>query len=133
VSKAAAAVTSKSGCVGLPAFQLPTGSSPYRVHPVTVEWWGGQFTSAITDLDSAIISKVQRCHAEVSTAPQTIWATPYGNDLRLMHGIGTVPTIHYGSGDACLAHSPRECVSIDELLTATGALVLIAIDHCGPT
>jgi acetylornithine deacetylase len=44
-----------------------------RVHPSTVEWWGGQFASGITNLDSAIISTVQRCHAEVSRSPQTMW------------------------------------------------------------
>jgi len=104
-----------------------------RIHPATVEWWGGQFASGITDLDSSIISTAQRCHADLSRSPQTMWATPYGSDLRLMQGIGTVPTIHYGPGDAGLAHGPRECVSIDELLTATRALALIAIDHCGLT
>jgi acetylornithine deacetylase len=102
-----------------------------RVHPATVEWWGGQFASGITDLDSPIISTVQRCHAEVSRSPQMMWATPYGSDLRLMQGIGGIPTIHYGPGDAGLAHSPREYVAIDELLIATRALALIAIDHCG--
>jgi acetylornithine deacetylase len=101
-----------------------------RVHPVTVEWWGGQFASGITNLDSSIISKVRRCHAEVSSSPQTMWATPYGSDLRLMQGIGSVPTVHYGPGDAGLAHGPCEYVSIDELLTATRALTMIAIDHC---
>jgi acetylornithine deacetylase len=101
-----------------------------RFHPATVEWWGGQFASAITDIDSAIVSTVRRCHADVSASPQTMWATPYGSDLRLMQGIGGVPTIHYGPGDVELAHSRRECVSIDELLTATRALTLIAMDHC---
>ena len=104
-----------------------------RAHPATVKWWGGRFASGITELDSPIISTVQRCHAEVSRSPQTMWATPYGSDLRLMQGIGAVPTIHYGPGDAERAHSPRESVSINELLTATRALALIAIDHCGLT
>ena len=104
-----------------------------RAHPATVKWWGGQFASGITELDSPIISTVQRCHAEVSRSAQTMWATPYGSDLRLMQGIGAVPTIHYGPGDAERAHSPRESVSINELLTATRALALIAIDHCGLT
>ena len=102
-----------------------------RVHPATVEWWGGQFASGITDLDSSIISTVHRCHADVSRSPQKMWATPYGSDLRLMQGMGSVPTIHYGPGDAGLAHGPREYVPIDELLNATRALALSAIDHCG--
>jgi hypothetical protein len=37
------------------------------------------------------------------------------------------------SAVAGLAHGHRECVPIDELLTATRALALIAIDHCGLT
>ena len=102
-----------------------------RAHPATVKWWGGQFASGITELDSPIISTVQRCHAEVSRSAQTMWATPYGSDLRLMQGIGRVPTVHYGPGDAGLAHGPREYVPIDELLNVTRALALIAIDHCG--
>ena len=102
-----------------------------RGHPATVEWWGGQFASGSTELDSSIISTVQRCHADVAGARQKMWATPYGSDLRLMQGIGNVPTIHYGPGDAELAHSPRERVPTNELLTATRALALIAIDHCG--
>jgi acetylornithine deacetylase len=102
-----------------------------RDHPATVEWWGGQFASGSTDLDSSIIATVRRCHADVAGAPQTMWATPYGSDLRLMQGIGNVPTIHYGPGDAELAHSPRERVPTHELLTVTRALALIALDHCG--
>src|SRR4029450_13817303 len=54
-----------------------------RAHPAAVEWWGGQFASGITDVDSAIISTVQRCHADVSRSPQTMWATPYGKHARL--------------------------------------------------
>ncbi len=30
--------------------------------------------------------------------PQGPWATPYGSDLRLLHGLGGIPTIHYGPG-----------------------------------
>jgi acetylornithine deacetylase len=59
-----------------------------RVHPATVEWWGGQFASGITEVDSSIISTVQRCHADVTRSPQTMWAAPYRSDLRLMQGIG---------------------------------------------
>jgi acetylornithine deacetylase len=42
-----------------------------------------------------------------------------------------VPTVHYGPGDASRAHAPRESVPIGELLTATRALALVALEHCG--
>ena len=98
-----------------------------RGHPAAIRWWGGQFASAITDVDSPIVGVVREAHASVSRRPQDTWATPYGSDLRLLHGLGGIPTIHYGPGDAALAHGPGELVPIDELLTATGALALTAI------
>jgi acetylornithine deacetylase len=71
-----------------------------------------------------------RADAAVSDRPQATWGTPYGSDLRLMTNMGGVPTVHYGPGDASLAHAPRESVPITELLTATRALILIALEHC---
>jgi acetylornithine deacetylase len=38
--------------------------------------------------------------------------------------------VHYGPGDASLAHAPRESVPISELLTATRALILITLELC---
>jgi acetylornithine deacetylase len=102
-----------------------------RENPVEVQWWGGQFAPGLTDEDAAIIGIVQRAHAAVSARPQATWGTPYGSDLRLMTNMGGVPTVHYGPGDASLAHAPRESVPISELFTATRALTLITLEHCG--
>jgi acetylornithine deacetylase len=102
-----------------------------RENPVEVEWWGGQFAPGLTDADAAIIGTVARAHAAVSGRPQATWGTPYGSDLRLMTNMGGVPTVHYGPGDASLAHAPRESVPIGDLLTAARALTLIALEHCG--
>ena len=95
-----------------------------------MQWWGGQFAPGLTDSDATIIGTVGRAHAAVSDRPQARWGTPYGSDLRLMTNMGGVPTVHYGPGDASLAHAPRESASISELLTATRALILIALEHC---
>lgn len=102
-----------------------------RDHPVAVQWWGGQFAPGLTDVDDAIVDVVRRGHAAVSDRPQAVWGTPYGSDLRLLRNLGGIPTVHYGPGDAGLAHGPAESVPIAELLTATRALALIALDHCG--
>lgn len=102
-----------------------------REQPVALEWWGGQFASGLTDPDHQIVGTVRRAHEAVSRAPQQMWATPYGSDLRLMTNLGRVPTVHYGPGDASVAHGPRESVPIQEVLTATRALALVAMSHCG--
>jgi acetylornithine deacetylase len=102
-----------------------------REHPARVQWWGGQFAPGLTDVDAEIVRVVRHAHAAVSPHPQAMWATPYGSDLRLMHGIGGVPTVHYGPGDVALAHGPAESVEIAEVLTAARVLALAVLDHCG--
>lgn len=101
-----------------------------REHPARVQWWGGQFAPGLTAVDAEIVQAVRRAHTAVSTQPQDVWATTYGSDLRLMHNIGGVPTVHYGPGDVALAHGPAESVPIAEVLTATRALALAVLDHC---
>jgi acetylornithine deacetylase len=73
-------------------------------HPVEVEWWGGQFAS---------------CRL-----------TP-GSDLRLLAGLGHIPTLHYGPGDSALAHAPDESVPLAEIATAARTLAMLALDVCG--
>ena len=48
-------------------------------------------------------------------APDT-YAAPYGSDLRLLSGLGGIPTVQYGPGDAGVAHAPNEYVTDRELL-----------------
>jgi acetylornithine deacetylase len=48
-----------------------------------------------------------------------------------MTGLGGVPTVHYGPGDARLAHGPDESVPLAEVRTTARALAVLALDHCG--
>ena len=107
------------------------GDAWLRNHPVEIEWWGGQFTPGLTDLDASILGSLRRAHSSVSDYRQEVWGAPYGSDLRLMSGRGGVPTIHYGPGDARLAHGPMEKVPIAEVFTATNTLAVLALDYCG--
>ena len=102
-----------------------------RDHPVRVEWWGGQFASGRTATDAGIVAAMRTAHESVSGYRQQVWGAPYGSDLRLLTGIGAIPTLHYGPGSAALAHSPREQVPIAEVLTAARALAVLAMNHCG--
>src|SRR4051812_21860479 len=79
-----------------------------RDHPVTVEWWGGQFASGRLPASSDLAERMASAHAVVGGGRPRSWGAPYGSDLRLLNGIGGIPTLHYGPGDAVLAHAPDE-------------------------
>ncbi|TCP50056.1 acetylornithine deacetylase [Tamaricihabitans halophyticus] len=102
-----------------------------REHPVTVEWWGGQFAAGKLAEHSDLPDRVSAAHAAVTGgAPQQTWGAPYGSDLRLLTGIGGIPTLHYGPGDAGVAHGPDEFVPVAEVLTTARALAVLALDYC---
>jgi acetylornithine deacetylase len=90
-------------------------------HPVTVEWWGGQFASGRLPAGTGLVERVSSAHAEVTDgAVPSVWGAPYGSDLRLLVGKGGIPTVQYGPGDAAVAHGPDEHVRLDEVaLVAT--------------
>jgi len=102
-----------------------------RDNPVVVDWYGGEFGPGRLPPDSDLLERVRAAHAGVTGTPQRTWGAPYGSDLRLMSGIGGVPTMHYGPGNAALAHGPDECVSLAEVATAARALAVLALDFCG--
>jgi acetylornithine deacetylase len=104
-----------------------------RANPVRVEWWGGQFASGKLPASSDLGERVLHAHGRVSNAPTASWIAPYGSDLRLMTGIGGVPTVQYGPGDVALAHGPDESVPINDVITTARTLALVALDLCGFT
>jgi acetylornithine deacetylase len=102
-----------------------------RDHPATVEWWGGQFASGRLAADSDLADRVAAAHDAVTGGgTPDRWGAPYGSDLRLLAGAG-VPTLHYGPGDAVLAHAPDERVPLADVHTTTRTLALLALDLCG--
>lgn len=103
----------------------------FRDHPVAVEWFGGQFASGGIGADHPLVGLVARAHRELHADEPVIEGAPYGSDLRLLANLAGVPTLHYGPGDIREAHAPDESVSIDELVAATGTLVLAILRFCG--
>jgi acetylornithine deacetylase len=103
-----------------------------RDHPVEVEWWGGQFASGRIPPDSDLVERVSAAHAAVGEERvPDVYGAPYGSDLRLLTGLGGIPTVQYGPGDAAVAHGPLEAVSIDEIITTARTLAVLAVDICG--
>ncbi|HEX6073956.1 MAG TPA: ArgE/DapE family deacylase [Micromonosporaceae bacterium] len=103
-----------------------------RDHPVAVEWWGGQFAPArLPAEDGGLLERVRRAHTTVTGGSADVWGGPYGSDLRLLTGIGGIPTLQYGPGDVALAHAVDESVPVPDVLSAARTLALVALDHCG--
>jgi acetylornithine deacetylase len=116
------------------AVSLAGDADPWlRDHPVEVEWWGGQYGSGRLPADSDLLGRMASAHEAVTGGAADTWGAPYGSDLRLLNGLGHIPTLHYGPGDSALAHGPDESVPIDEVRTAARAQALLALDVCGPS
>jgi acetylornithine deacetylase len=103
-----------------------------REHPVEVEWWGGQFASGRLPAGSDLVQRVSAAHvAAGGAAPPEVHGAPYGSDLRLLTGLGGIPTVQYGPGDVAVAHGPDEHVSVDEVVACARTLAALALDICG--
>ena len=105
-----------------------------RDHPVEIEWWGGQFASGRLPADSDLTERVCRAHQTATDGQQPdqqVYGAPYGSDLRLLTGLGGIPTVQYGPGDASLAHGPRESVPLADIATTARTLAVLALEVCG--
>jgi acetylornithine deacetylase len=103
-----------------------------RERPVEVEWWGGQFASGRLPEGSDLVVRVRSAHdAATANRPLDVYGAPYGSDLRLLTGLGGIPTLQYGPGDVVDAHSPLEHVIIEDVATTARTLALLALDVCG--
>jgi acetylornithine deacetylase len=101
-------------------------ADPWLVeHPATVEWWGGQFASGRCPADSDLVDRVR---AAAGGTPG-VYGAPYGSDLRLLTGLGGIPTVQYGPGVTAYAHSPDERVPIDQVLECAATLIKLAVSR----
>lgn len=101
-----------------------------RDHPVDVTWWGGQFAAGRTDPDAEVVRRTSACHQAVTGRVPEVYGGPYGSDLRLLQGLGGIPTLQYGPGSARAAHAPDEWVPWDEVVVAARVLARLIVDVC---
>ncbi|MCF8528132.1 MAG: M20/M25/M40 family metallo-hydrolase, partial [Candidatus Nanopelagicales bacterium] len=99
-------------------------------HPVEVTWWGGQFASGRTDPEHPITQIVSDEHARLHGTTPTVYGGPYGSDLRLLTGIGGIPTVHYGPGVPESAHTPNEYVPTQQVIDGAQALARMIVRIC---
>ncbi|WP_232835790.1 ArgE/DapE family deacylase [Actinocorallia populi] len=100
-------------------------------HPVRVQWWGGQYAAGrLPSRDAGLLHRLTRAHAAVTGRTPARWGAPFGSDLRLLTGLGGIPTVQYGPGDIERAHGPDEFVPLAEVVTAAQTLTTLALTHC---
>ena len=104
-----------------------------REHPVEVEWWGGQFASGRIPVDSDLVAACAGAPtaSPAATGRSTCTARPTAATSACSPGLGGIPTLQYGPGDAMLAHGPAESVPVDEIVVTARTLALVALDVCG--
>ncbi|MCD0450635.1 ArgE/DapE family deacylase [Actinocorallia sp. API 0066] len=104
-----------------------------RENPVDVEFWGGQFAPGLLPReDGGLLGRLSDAHSSVTGSKPASWGAPFGSDLRLLTGLGGIPTVQYGPGDIDLAHGPDEYVPLSEVVTAAQTLTALALAHCEP-
>lgn len=96
-------------------------------HPAEVTWWGGQFASGRTSPEDPLIGLVRDVHRGLVGTDPAVYGGPYGSDLRLLVGLGGIPTVQYGPGDTSAAHAPDEWVSVEEVIVTARALVEVIL------
>lgn len=100
-------------------------------HPPRVTWPGGQFASGRLADDDPLIGQTAAAVGSVGGGDPLVTAAPYGSDLRLLLGVGGIPTLQFGPGDVWFAHAPREQVDIAETIGVARALLVLALRRCG--
>src|SRR5205085_1328550 len=82
-----------------------------KEHPVTVQWWGGQFASGRCPAGADLTGRLLGAHATAHGGPEpAVVGAPYGSDLRLLTAAG-IPTVQYGPGLG-YGHCPDERVPL---------------------
>lgn len=102
-----------------------------RDHPPRVSWPGGQFASGRLDSAHPLIGDVAGAAYDVTGRTPPPAAGPYGSDLRLLIGLGGIPTLQFGPGEVEYAHAPREQVDLAETLDVARSLIVLAMRRCG--
>lgn len=100
-------------------------------HPPRVTWPGGQFGAGRLPADDPLVGQTTAAVLDTGGHGPMVTAAPYGSDLRLLLGIGGIPTLQFGPGDINFAHAPREQVPLEETFAVARSLLVLAMRRCG--
>jgi acetylornithine deacetylase len=99
-------------------------------HPPKFDWWGN-WPSGEISTENPICKSLDLGHRLAnSDSPVVMKGMPAPVDVPFLDQAG-IPTVAYGPGNLPQAHTENEYVQIDQLVAATKALALCAMDYCG--
>ena len=114
------------------AVSMAAESDPWlSTHPPNVDWIGYQFRPSRIPTDHPIVKTVAGSFEDVSGENAEIEGVTYSSDMSYLVADARTPTCLFGPGDVRVAHSPNECVSVEDLVTAAKTLALTALRFCG--
>ncbi len=113
--------------------QLAGSDAWLREHEPEIEWrlhWPANSPEA-DDITTAMCAAHERAAVSSGFAgPAEICGFPAVDDASWLTVEG-IPAISYGPGDLAVAHADDEFVRIDEVMCATRAFALLAMEWCG--
>jgi acetylornithine deacetylase/succinyl-diaminopimelate desuccinylase family protein len=106
-----------------------------RENPPEIEW-KSNWEASVVDVDHPITQAMVAAHGQAVTGYDRFDPEPKVHgfaavcDATFLNNEGT-PAITYGPGNLLVAHAENEYVEIDEVMVATKAYALLAMDWCG--
>ena len=99
--------------------------------PPLIKWIEGQFESGQTSVEHPLVNTLLGCHQSVTNDNGQLEGVTYGSDLRLFTNYANIPTVLYGPGDVCKAHSANEYVEIEHVLIVVEVIANLIVRWCG--
>ena len=85
----------------------------------------------MTDMTDTSSERMMTPELMITGEAVALEVTPASVGLRLLSGLGGIPTIQYGPGHAAQAHIADEWVALDEVVIAAEVLARLITDVCG--
>jgi acetylornithine deacetylase len=104
-----------------------------REHQPRVEWrlhWPANAPQADAITAALCVAHEQAAEGSRFAGPAEVTGFPAVDDASWLTGAG-IPAISYGPGDLAVAHADDEFVRVDEVMCATRAFALLAMQWCG--
>ena len=103
-----------------------------RVHPATLEIWGGRFSSCEVPADHLLPLGLAATAAAVTGHRPPLVGVPYGSDMRLLINEGHTPCVLFGPGDVRVAHAADEHVALAEVEACARTLAAWIVGELAP-
>jgi acetylornithine deacetylase len=102
----------------------------FHDHPPVVDAMGRFLEATVLSPDHALVRSAANAYELALGAPAKVGPGTSG-DGYVYANYGGMPLVELGPGPVHRAHAPDEYITVDELLSATKMIAMLAIDWCG--